>query len=82
VVVDIARDRDPAGRPATPAARRRGPLLGAAYLIWLGASGLWRSLVHDRSAAREVEVRVGGAGRGFHAGFMTNLLNRRSACST
>jgi threonine/homoserine/homoserine lactone efflux protein len=59
---------------ASETAYRVVQLLGAAYLIWLGASGLWRSLRH-RGAAPDVEVRVVGAGRGFRAGFVTNLLN-------
>jgi threonine/homoserine/homoserine lactone efflux protein len=60
---------------ASETAYRVVQLLGAAYLIWLGASGLWRSLPCNRAAARDVEVRVVGAGRGFRAGFVTNLLN-------
>lgn len=53
--------------------------LGAAYLIRLGASGLWRS-VRRRGTAPEVhgpqvEVPVAGAARGFRAGLVTNLLN-------
>ena len=61
---------------ASETAYRVVQLLGAAYLIWLGASGLWRSLPRNRvRGAREVEVRVAGAGRGFRAGFVTNLLN-------
>jgi threonine/homoserine/homoserine lactone efflux protein len=60
---------------ASETAYRVVQLLGAAYLIWLGASGLWRSLRRDRGAVQEVEVRVVGAGRGFRAGFVTNLLN-------
>ena len=61
---------------ASETAYRVVQLLGAAYLIWLGASGLWRSLPRNRgAAARAVEVRVAGAGRGFRAGLVTNLLN-------
>jgi threonine/homoserine/homoserine lactone efflux protein len=59
---------------ASETAYRVVQLLGAAYLIWLGASGLWRSVRH-RGAGPELEVRVAGAGRGFRAGFVTNLLN-------
>jgi len=59
---------------ASETAYRVVQLLGAAYLIWLGASGLWQSVRH-RGAAPDVEVRVVGAGRGFRAGFVTNLLN-------
>ncbi len=60
---------------ASETAYRVVQLLGAAYLIWLGASGLWRSVHRDRGAARDVQVRVAGAGRGFRAGLVTNLLN-------
>jgi threonine/homoserine/homoserine lactone efflux protein len=60
---------------ASETAYRVVQLLGAAYLIWLGASGLWRSLTRNRGGVREVEVREVGAGRGFRAGFVTNLLN-------
>jgi threonine/homoserine/homoserine lactone efflux protein len=59
---------------ASESAYRVVQLLGAAYLIWLGASGLWRSLI-GRGTAPDVDVRVVGAGRGFRAGFVTNLLN-------
>jgi threonine/homoserine/homoserine lactone efflux protein len=59
---------------ASETAYRVVQLLGAAYLIWLGGSGLWRSL-RRRDSAPDVEVRVAGAGRGFRAGFVTNLLN-------
>jgi threonine/homoserine/homoserine lactone efflux protein len=60
---------------ASETAYRVVQLLGAAYLIWLGASGLWRSLRRDRSTAPDVEVRVADARRGFRAGLVTNLLN-------
>ncbi|TQM37263.1 LysE family translocator [Pseudonocardia cypriaca] len=60
---------------ASETAYRVVQLLGAAYLIWLGASGLWRSLRRGRGGALDVEVRVAGAGRGFRAGLVTNLLN-------
>jgi threonine/homoserine/homoserine lactone efflux protein len=61
---------------ASDTAYRVVQLLGAAYLIWLGASGLWRSLPGNRRGdVSEVEVPVVGAGCGFRAGFVTNLLN-------
>lgn len=49
-------------------------LLGAGYLIWLGASALWRSRRGAGAIAEPVQVPA-GAGRGFRAGFVTNLLN-------
>jgi threonine/homoserine/homoserine lactone efflux protein len=46
---------------------------GAAYLLWLGASALWRS---RRGALREpVEVQVVTPVRALRMGFTTNLLN-------
>lgn len=58
---------------ASETAYRVVQLLGAAYLIWLGASALWGS--RHRVAAPEPDAVVLGAGRGFRAGFVTNLLN-------
>jgi len=58
---------------ASEVAYRAVQLLGAAYLIWLGASALWRSR-HGGALAEPAEVPA-GAGRGFRAGFVTNLLN-------
>ncbi|TWF93591.1 LysE family translocator [Saccharopolyspora dendranthemae] len=49
-------------------------VLGAAYLIWLGASALWKTLPRNRKA--ETPTKDAPAGRSaFRAGLMTNLLN-------
>lgn len=59
---------------ASETAYRVVQLLGAGYLIWLGASALWRSRRGAAALAEPAEVPA-GAGRGFRAGFVTNLLN-------
>lgn len=58
---------------ASEVAYRAVQLLGAGYLIWLGATALWRS--RRGSPAPVADVEVSGAGRAFRAGFVTNLLN-------
>lgn len=59
---------------ASETAYRVVQLLGAGYLIWLGASALWRSRRGAGAIAEPADVPA-GAGRGFRAGFVTNLLN-------
>lgn len=49
-------------------------LLGAGYLIWLGATALWRSRRGVGAVVGPVDVTA-AAGRAFRAGFVTNLLN-------
>ncbi|GAB3284440.1 LysE family translocator [Parasphingorhabdus pacifica] len=55
-------------------------VLGAAYLIWLGSTALWRTLPRNRRAApearhaEEAPVPV-GTRSAFRAGLLTNLLN-------
>lgn len=49
-------------------------VLGAAYLIWLGASALWKTLPRNRKAAPRTEDAPAGRSA-FRAGLMTNLLN-------
>lgn len=49
-------------------------LLGAGYLVWLGASALWRSRRGAGVVAEPARVPT-GAGRGFRTGLVTNLLN-------
>ncbi|WP_232661687.1 LysE family translocator [Pseudonocardia sp. TRM90224] len=60
---------------ASEIAYRIVQLAGAAYLIWLGASALWKTLPSNRKAGAEPEMQIAGAWRGFRAGFVTNLLN-------
>ncbi|MFC7343217.1 LysE family translocator [Saccharopolyspora griseoalba] len=54
-------------------------VLGAAYLIWLGASALWRTLRRDRAASADdpavPAAAMLSAGSAFRAGMLTNLLN-------
>ncbi|MEB3368019.1 LysE family translocator [Saccharopolyspora mangrovi] len=49
-------------------------ILGAAYLIWLGASALWKTLPRNRKPTTE-DVPVPAGRSAFRAGLMTNLLN-------
>lgn len=49
-------------------------ILGAAYLIWLGATALWKTLPRNRKPATE-DVQVPAGRSAFRAGLMTNLLN-------
>ncbi|MFI6027173.1 LysE family translocator [Amycolatopsis magusensis] len=48
-------------------------IAGAAYLIWLGASALWKSLPRNRGPV--VPLEDGSATRALRAGLLTNLLN-------
>lgn len=54
-------------------------IAGAAYLIWLGASALWRS----RKGAKPLEVDGPQASKGvwssFRAGLVSNVLNPKAA---
>ena len=60
---------------ASDVAYRVVQLVGAAYLVWLGGSGLWRTFVRRGGAAAEPREPVGGTLRGLRAGLLTNLLN-------
>ncbi|WP_274423712.1 LysE family translocator [Chelativorans sp. YIM 93263] len=63
-------------------------LLGAAYLIWLGSTTLWRSLRErrrtdnrqgpDTPSERGNEAIAVSVGSAFRAGCMTNLLNPKA----
>lgn len=49
---------------------------GAAYLLWLGGSALWRSIRHPGAAeVAEVPLGSGSALTAFRRGLVTNLLN-------
>jgi threonine/homoserine/homoserine lactone efflux protein len=51
---------------------------GAAYLLWLGGSALWRSIRHPEQAGSEsapVSLGSGSAVAAFRRGLVTNLLN-------
>ena len=51
-------------------------LLGAAYLLWLGSSALWKSLRRNRKPGHEeVPAVTAGAWSALRAGMVTNLLN-------
>lgn len=54
-------------------------VLGAAYLIWLGASALWQSIARARRGADEPDSLTSpqptGAWSALRAGMLTNLLN-------
>ncbi|WP_158886703.1 LysE family translocator [Amycolatopsis anabasis] len=53
-------------------------IAGAAYLIWLGGSALWKSLPRNRrEEPAEVAATPGRSGNGvaLRAGLVTNLLN-------
>ncbi len=61
--------------PAAFAVIRLG---GAAYLVWLGATGLWRLIRHRAAAPRVGADGVAGTLRpaiGFRQGVLTNLLH-------
>ncbi|MEU8822370.1 LysE family translocator [Streptomyces sp. NPDC048636] len=54
-------------------------IAGAAYLVWLGASALWRSRRGGwDEGAPEVEVETRGRWAAFRAGLGTNLLNPKA----
>ena len=60
---------------ASQTAYRVLTVLGAAYMIWLGASMLWSS-IRTPSAQREAApLRDGRAQNGFAMGLVTNLTN-------
>lgn len=54
-------------------------IAGACYLVWLGLSGLWRTLPRNRVGVSDGHPGDGPTGvsvkRGLRAGFVTNLLN-------
>jgi threonine/homoserine/homoserine lactone efflux protein len=51
-------------------------LAGAAYLLWLGGSALWRSIRHpDAAEVAPVSLGSGSAFAAFRRGLVTNLLN-------
>ncbi|GAA4856162.1 LysE family translocator [Saccharopolyspora cebuensis] len=51
-------------------------VLGAAYLIWLGGSALWKSLPRNRvDSDPEAVVVAGGRLAALRSGLVTNLLN-------
>lgn len=60
---------------ASELAYRALQIVGAAYLIWLGGSALWRTFVRRDRPAPELDVPAGGLTRGLRAGLLTNLLN-------
>ncbi|MGF0116306.1 LysE family translocator [Promicromonospora sp. Marseille-Q5078] len=62
---------------ASQTAYRVLTLAGAAYMVWMGASMLWRSFHAPRDASDDVDVPlpVGGRGRDFALGLSTNLMN-------
>jgi len=62
---------------ASQTAYRALTLAGAAYMVWMGASMLWRSFRSPRDAAAEVDVPLptGGRWRDFGLGLSTNLMN-------
>ncbi|MEL7976075.1 LysE family translocator [Isoptericola sp. F-RaC21] len=62
---------------ASQTAYRVLTLAGAAYMVWLGASMLWRSFRTPPAAAAEVDVPLptGGRWRDLGLGLSTNLMN-------
>lgn len=52
-------------------------LLGAAYLLWLGGSALWKSLPRNRKPTADLGADAAPAGRSgsLRAGLVSNLLN-------
>lgn len=52
-------------------------IAGAAYLLWLGASAIWKTLPRNRRpGARDLDVPVApGRFAAFRTGVVTNLLN-------
>nr|WP_319233907.1 LysE family translocator [Streptomyces sp. MB09-02B] len=51
-------------------------ILGASYLVFLGAQALWQS---RRSAPRTTELQASGSGRAYLTGLTTNVLNPKIA---
>jgi threonine/homoserine/homoserine lactone efflux protein len=62
---------------ASQTAYRVLTVVGAAYMVWLGATMLWSSFRRraDGVPTLEVPVPPGGRRRDFTTGLMTNLLN-------
>ncbi|RRO19406.1 LysE family translocator [Saccharopolyspora rhizosphaerae] len=50
-------------------------VLGAAYLIWLGATALWKTFPRGKTPAAAPEDDAPAGRSAFTAGLMTNLLN-------
>jgi threonine/homoserine/homoserine lactone efflux protein len=50
-------------------------IAGAVYLVWLGATMLWRTLSRRRSGEPVEPAAKPGLGKAFRAGLGTNLLN-------
>jgi len=50
-------------------------IAGAAYLVWMGASTLWRTFARRPANSPVLEVTKTGRWQAFRAGMMTNLLN-------
>jgi threonine/homoserine/homoserine lactone efflux protein len=50
-------------------------IAGAAYLVWLGASTLWRTFTRRKAGESTIEVAKTGSWQAFRAGMTTNLLN-------
>ena len=50
-------------------------IAGAAYLVWLGASTLWRTFTRRNTAEASVTIAKTGPWHAFRAGMTTNLLN-------
>lgn len=60
---------------ASEVAYRAVQLAGAAYLIWLGASALWRARRPATVVTSVPDPAPRGAGTAFRSGVLTNLLN-------
>jgi threonine/homoserine/homoserine lactone efflux protein len=50
-------------------------IAGAAYLVWLGASTMWRTFTRRTAGEPAVAVTKSGHWQAFRAGLVTNLLN-------
>ncbi len=50
-------------------------IAGAAYLVWLGATTLWRTFTRRATGEPEIAVAKPGRWQAFRAGMLTNLLN-------
>ena len=51
-------------------------IAGAVYLLWLGATAIWKTLPRNRRPAEEVDLPVApGWFAAFRTGVVTNLLN-------
>ena len=60
---------------ATVAGISLGLIVGAAYLVWLGARLLWHARTAMTDAAAPPKAAAEAAGRAFSRGLVTNLLN-------